>query len=378
MNQAWACFKQMLNVFPHHMQTNEVLAPAFFEGLEYNARSFLNSAAGGQAMSITSEVFFDLLDKLSKGNEGYEGDTSRTTTQRDAGILYIDQTTNLNAKIDAKQHTMTAQFKQLALNQAALNVVQQTVNWCGVCGSAAHETEQCEANPNSVNYVGNMQRGQSQQNYGNSYNPSWRNHSNFSWGGNQNQKHAQGATNTESKGLDNNTRTPTKKHPNVPNELSETSCASGKFFGLASPSGLPGDTELNLRQLHDVSTRSGLQLEELAPRKGDNEVNTKEKKVEEVVKSPNVEEPVHIDLPLLDVLLGIPKYAKYVKEIVASKRKLIEYETVALTEECSSRNSDPSVFVDADPYPDPDVDTNALNADVDFEFDILESHLDAF
>ncbi|KAK4726897.1 hypothetical protein R3W88_031814 [Solanum pinnatisectum] len=34
---------------------------------------------------------------------------------------------------------------------------------------------------------------------------------------------------------------------------------------------------------------------------------------------------------------GIPRYAKYVKEIVANKNKLTEYETVAHTEECSSR-----------------------------------------
>ena len=34
---------------------------------------------------------------------------------------------------------------------------------------------------------------------------------------------------------------------------------------------------------------------------------------------------------------GIPRYAKYVKEIVANKKRLCEYKTIALTEECSSR-----------------------------------------
>ncbi|KAK4708954.1 hypothetical protein R3W88_029879 [Solanum pinnatisectum] len=46
---------------------------------------------------------------------------------------------------------------------------------------------------------------------------------------------------------------------------------------------------------------------------------------------------VHINLPLVEILKGIPKYAKYVKEIVAKKRRLTEYETIALAEECSSR-----------------------------------------
>ncbi|XP_015165283.1 uncharacterized protein [Solanum tuberosum] len=94
-------------------------------------------------------------------------------------------------------------------------------------------------------------------------------------------------------------------------------------LNLRPQGGLPGDTEPNPKQLHAVSTRSGLQLEELAPKKREFEISTKQKKVEEVVKSSNAE--------------GIPKYAKYVKDIVASKRRLTEYEIVALTEECSSR-----------------------------------------
>lgn len=40
---------------------------------------------------------------------------------------------------------------------------------------------------------------------------------------------------------------------------------------------------------------------------------------------------VHINLLLIDVLQGIPKYTKYVKDIMANKRRLTEYETVALT-----------------------------------------------
>ena len=132
---------------------------------------------------------------------------------------------------------------------------------------------------------------------------------------------------------------------------------------------MPDDTEPNPKQLHAVSTRSGMQLEELAPKKRDTEVSNKEKKVEEVVKSSNIEvlvpqkklpplfpqrlknqnedecfgkflsllKQVHINLPLVDILQGIPKYAKYMKNIVASKRRLTEYETVALTKECSSR-----------------------------------------
>ncbi|XP_019255043.1 PREDICTED: uncharacterized protein LOC109233617 [Nicotiana attenuata] len=40
-----------------------------------------------------------------------------------------------------------------------------------------------------------------------------------------------------------------------------------------------------------------------------------------------------LNIPLVDVLREIPKYAKYIKDIVSHKRKLTEFETVALTED---------------------------------------------
>nr|XP_009799831.1 PREDICTED: uncharacterized protein LOC104245836 [Nicotiana sylvestris] len=46
---------------------------------------------------------------------------------------------------------------------------------------------------------------------------------------------------------------------------------------------------------------------------------------------------VHINISLVDILQEVPKYAKYIKDIVANKRRLTEFETVALTEEHSSR-----------------------------------------
>ena len=133
----------MLHSCPHHIHTNEVLAHAFFKGLEYNARALLNSAISEQALSITSETFFDLLDKLLEENQMCDGDSSRTITQKFAGILDVDQAIALNAKIDVMQHSMVVQFMQLTLNQASINVVQQAANWRGLCGSGTHDIEQC-------------------------------------------------------------------------------------------------------------------------------------------------------------------------------------------------------------------------------------------
>ncbi|KAK4721325.1 hypothetical protein R3W88_011558 [Solanum pinnatisectum] len=239
--------------------------------------------------------------------------------------------------------------------------------WDYLANNGAHETEQCEANPNSVNYLGNVQRGGVQQNYGNTYNPSWGNHPNFSWGGNQNQNQAQGANQYRSQGAGQQYQNPNQGvNPSTPkggmtneellqklmteigtklnaridkhdenirnNQMSQMSLEKqvaqvANSLNLLPQGRLPGDTEPNPKQLHAVSTRSELQLEELAPKKRD----------ELFSKFLSLLKQVHINMPLVDILQGIPKYAKYVKDIVASKRGFMEYETVALTEECSSR-----------------------------------------
>ncbi|XP_009610242.1 uncharacterized protein [Nicotiana tomentosiformis] len=46
---------------------------------------------------------------------------------------------------------------------------------------------------------------------------------------------------------------------------------------------------------------------------------------------------VQNNILLIDILQEVPKHAKYIKDIVANKRRLAHFESVALTEECTSR-----------------------------------------
>jgi len=43
-----------------------------------------------------------------------------------------------------------------------------------------------------------------------------------------------------------------------------------------------------------------------------------------------------INIPFTKALTRMPSYVKFLKEILSNKRKLEEYETVALTKECSA------------------------------------------
>src|SRR5262249_37856648 len=66
---------------------------------------------------------------------------------------------------------------------------------CELCGVNGHKSVECQAgNPfaqsiEQVDYVGNFNRPPPQNNpYSNTYNPGWRNHPNFSWSNQQNQR----------------------------------------------------------------------------------------------------------------------------------------------------------------------------------------------
>ncbi|XP_070015391.1 uncharacterized protein [Nicotiana sylvestris] len=136
---------------------------------------------------------------------------------------------------------------------------------------------------------------------------------------------------------------------------------------------LPCDTEPNPKaQVNAVTLRNGRALEEV-PKKNKNidhpegelapkpvEGNEKDNKgpkpvIETRPPSPfpqrlqkqkddakykkflDILSQVSVNLPLVEILQEVPKYARYLRDIVANKRRHAEFEIVALTEECSAR-----------------------------------------
>ncbi|XP_070029857.1 uncharacterized protein [Nicotiana sylvestris] len=107
-----------------------------------------------------------------------------------------------------------------------------------------------------------------------------------------------------------------------------------------SPVGsLPSDTEKN-PQISAITLRTGRELEEVPKKKKDKPIPEGElipRATQEAKKDDTVSAPIQLNIPLVDAICDIPKYAKYIKDIVANRRRLTKFETVALTEECTSR-----------------------------------------
>ncbi|XP_019228289.1 PREDICTED: uncharacterized protein LOC109209473 [Nicotiana attenuata] len=107
---------------------------------------------------------------------------------------------------------------------------------------------------------------------------------------------------------------------------------------------LPSDTKKNpIEQVQAINLSSGKAFKEVPLKQ-----YVPKELFERLVPQPEVEAEkkddehrkeieVRVNLPLVEVMQEVPKYAKYLRDIVVNKRRLTEFETVALTEECSAR-----------------------------------------
>ena len=61
---------------------------------------------------------------------------------------------------------------------------------------------------------------------------------------------------------------------------------------------------------------------------------------------------LHVNVPFLDALSQMPLYARFLKEILSTKRKIDKHETIALGEECSVvvQNKLPTKLKDSDSF----------------------------
>jgi len=139
----------------------------------------IDAAAGGILMSKTEEEAYNLIKKMALNN--YQWSSEHGQPKRVRGKYDIDALTLLTVKMNA----MTQKLDKLnvnAVNSCALSPC------CDRCGSLDHLTKNCQvgnpfASPHVEHaaYVNNFQPRLNHDPYSNSYNPSWKQHLNFSY-----------------------------------------------------------------------------------------------------------------------------------------------------------------------------------------------------
>ncbi|XP_022157836.1 uncharacterized protein LOC111024449 [Momordica charantia] len=365
VNEVWERFKELMRSCPNVGIPACVQIEHFYRDCDIPTKMMLNTTANGKFTSKTYNEIITILDQLTEHNYLWCSERSRTqpkTIDR-AGVFNLDAMSSMQSQLDTLMQMMkNMQGNNVAPTPTSTNtnlapVYHMIESICYYCGDS-HNSENCPSNPTCLCYVGqgsSNNAGQVQNQQYKTYNrpgvlvlpPPPQQH-------NQQKNASQPVQFTMScmESMMKECMTSMMKEFTIRNDTAMqefttrndtairdyTSRNDAAMRNLEAQMGqlaselknrprgtLPSATEEpkieGREHCKTITTRSGLAYEEpKMPREGSS-CPTKEK---ETATEPD--EPIEIEMPT---------YAKFLKDIITRKKKLGEYETVALTE-CSS------------------------------------------
>ncbi|KAL0287052.1 UNVERIFIED_CONTAM: hypothetical protein Scaly_2777400 [Sesamum calycinum] len=288
-------FKQFVESCPHHQIPNHRLIQYFYEGFIEANRSLIDAASGGALYDKTPTESRKLITTMAANNQQF-GSRNDNPPRR----VY-----EVRTSIDEHLDSRTSLVEHFILGNT------QQVKACGICTSLGHATDACPTlkeeptiHANAVGgFSGPSQRGHDP--FSNTYNPRWRDHPNLRYG---NQPH--------------NSQRPPYQQPPPPQTNSNSGHSSkySKFRVSSEPISL-------LSQSFGVPRCLCLNLPSRR--------FSKSKKKEEERKILETLRKVEVNIPLLDAIKQVPRYAKFLK-LCTNKSKLRGNERVSMGENVSA------------------------------------------
>ncbi|XP_073152742.1 uncharacterized protein [Henckelia pumila] len=316
--EAWERYKDILRRCPHHQLPDGLVVQTFYYGLPHSNSTMLDAAAGGNLLQKSPEDGYELIEEMASSS--YHPQSERNAVRRPAGMHQVDAFTSVAAQLEV----MNKRIEELTLGQSAMRIQEV---WCEKCG-AEHLAKDCQTGNPSYQPDGGMNnRPYGNQNYGKQ--PQEENSS-------MEQMMQKFISSTET--IMQNQDTSIK---NLENQIGQLAKAmSSRELGT-----LPSDTEKNPKeQVKAVELRSEKKIEGERQREKELEPSTpgttaalkKSKLDSQFAKFLEVFKKLNINIPFADALMQMPSYAKFLKEILSSKRKLEEHAMISLTENCSA------------------------------------------
>ncbi|KAH9679446.1 hypothetical protein KPL71_026137 [Citrus sinensis] len=175
---AWERFKELLRKCPHHGIPYCIQLGTFYNALNPSTRLMVDASVNGALLSKSYNEAYEILERIANNN--YQWPSTRQAAAR--GTTRVHNVNALTA-LSAQVTSLTKMIKAMTIAPATVNQIYDMS--CIYCGEG-HLFDNCPGNPASVNYVGNFNRQNQDNLYSNTYNPGWRQYSNFSLN-NQNQ-----------------------------------------------------------------------------------------------------------------------------------------------------------------------------------------------
>ncbi|XP_027157534.1 uncharacterized protein LOC113759168, partial [Coffea eugenioides] len=362
LHEYWERFKQLCASCPHHQIPDQLLIQYFYEGLSQTDRRIIDAASGGSLVNKTPTEARNLISSMAANAQQF-GDRQDNTTRR------VNEVSN--STIEQRLDCLTSLVEKLAIGQ------MQQLKTCGICYGSSHPTDMCPTlqddsteQANAVGFPGPPQRRYDP--YANTYNPGWRDHPNFNYAvrppGFSHQSQYQPRPQ-----LSQQQPAPKSVH-NLENQMSQLASTVNRLESQLSGK-LPSQTIVNPKQnASAITLRSGKELPEPSKKISEQAIEEELEKEGNVSQPRALEQPdfgekstqvvtppppfpsrlakskkqeheqeildtfrkVEVNIPLLDAIKQIPRYAKFLKELCTGKKKLKGNEKVHMGENVSA------------------------------------------
>ena len=215
-HETWERFKDLELGCPNHGQSQDMLMSLFYQGLTSETRRKVDNASNGDFMDLVEDEAHNVLEKLAERSQlwdnnpqGRKPSTShvslREATQPKTGGMYEVRASSLDVHQEFKrlEDSLNKKFDMLLKQgkqggREQVNEIQGP-QVCLICEGVNHDTLSCphgDCFPEIIEECKQMAYSRPKNDpYSNTYNPGWRNHPNFSWGGNQGVNYNQGGGN---------------------------------------------------------------------------------------------------------------------------------------------------------------------------------------
>ncbi|XP_050910010.1 uncharacterized protein LOC127123874 [Lathyrus oleraceus] len=313
-------------------------------------RNILDAASGGALVDKTPVAAKALIENMSLNSQQF---TTRSNSMVQTKCVNDIQVSSSNKALETKIEELTSLVKQMAVSKP------QTTKLCGICTSTEHPTDTCPIlQDDSVTQLpqayaanffnqSNNQRGYSIPDLStNKYHPNWRNHPNLRYG-NQQLIQQQLVIPLPQPQTTPQVSTSAPSRSSLEDLVKQMAVNNLQYSGFADtdwtachfdechaasprikPTSCPNKTEPSVV----VETEKEKEKEYMPPvpfphrilknkRTGDGD---KEREILDVFRK------VAVNIPLLDVIKQVPKYAKFLKDLCTSKKRLKGNERVNL------------------------------------------------
>ncbi|XP_028763314.1 uncharacterized protein LOC114721621 [Neltuma alba] len=177
--EAWERFKDMWRNCPNHEQKKYVLMEAFWNGLNDQTVTMLNTASNGGIGKMKVNELYELYEEVASST------MQQYNKRRQSSGRHKEPSSSSSRDIASQLEAISKRFDNLELqikkgNAAGVHALQAPGYTCDHCNEE-HHSDQCPYTLETVNYMNNAQRRPQGNPYSQTYNLNLRNHPNFSW-----------------------------------------------------------------------------------------------------------------------------------------------------------------------------------------------------